>query len=95
MDIAIDDHVHVQNCALPECNSIWTVIRGGLPTYSDRTTFPGYERSDGRVGTRNYFGGIASANCSTTVCHDIAAEVNRALLPLHPGIDGFVPIVHD
>ena len=54
----------------------------------------GYRRADGRAGTRNFIGIIASVNCSATVCHAIADEANRELLPKYPGIDGFVPIVH-
>jgi altronate hydrolase len=55
----------------------------------------GYRRADGRAGTRNFIGIIASVNCSTTVCRAIAEHANRTLLPRFPGIDGFVPIVHD
>ncbi|WP_157017982.1 UxaA family hydrolase [Mesorhizobium xinjiangense] len=57
-------------------------------------TFMGYRRADGRAGTRNYIGVVASVNCSTTVCRAIADAANRTLLPRYPGIDGFVPIVH-
>lgn len=57
-------------------------------------SFMGYRRADGRVGTRNYIGIIASVNCSSTVCRAIAQAANDALLPRFPGIDGFVPIVH-
>ena len=55
----------------------------------------GYRRADGRAGTRNFIGIIASVNCSATVCRAIAEQANRTLLPKYPGIDGFVPIVHD
>ncbi len=58
-------------------------------------TFMGYRRADGRAGTRNFVGIIASVNCSTTVCRSIAERANRELLPQYSGIDGFVPIVHD
>ena len=58
-------------------------------------TFMGYRRADGRAGTRNFVGIIASVNCSTTVCRAIAERANRELLPQYSGIDGFVPIVHD
>ena len=54
----------------------------------------GYRRADGRAGTRNFVGIVASVNCSATVCHAIADQANRELLPKYPGIDGFVPIVH-
>lgn len=96
-DIAAGEHVHSHNLAFDE---------GRLPTVppaepvtateADRArTFMGYRRADGRAGTRNFIGVIASVNCSTTVCRAIAETANRTLLPRFPGIDGFVPIVHD
>ncbi|WP_102224791.1 UxaA family hydrolase [Acidimangrovimonas sediminis] len=94
-DIALGAHVHVQNCALPEGHSDQAAIKGDRPAAPTRTTFMGFARPDGRVGTRNFIGVIASVNCSTTVCDAIAAEANRTLLPKYPNIDGFAPIVHD
>ncbi|TPJ24481.1 altronate dehydratase family protein [Mesorhizobium sp. B2-8-3] len=94
--IAAGEHVHSHNLVFES---------GRLPvvppseaehaTEADRKrTFMGYRRADGRAGTRNFIGIIASVNCSSTVCHAIADEANRTLLPKYPGIDGFVPIVH-
>lgn len=94
-DIAVGDHVHVQNCALPDTHSDTATVKGRPPACPSRRTFMGYLRPDGRVGTRNYIGIMASVNCSSTVCDAIAAEANRTLLPKYPGIDGFAPIVHD
>lgn len=94
-DIAVGDHVHVQNCALPEGSHGVSAVQARLPEAPARTTFQGFARPDGRVGTRNYIGVIASVNCSTTVCDAIAAEANRTLLPKYPNVDGFAPIVHD
>lgn len=95
-DIKAGQHVHSHNLAFES---------GRLPvvppseavhaTEEDRArTFMGYRRADGRAGTRNFVGILASVNCSATVCHAIADAANRALLPKYPGIDGFVPIVH-
>lgn len=95
-DIAAGEHVHSHNLVFES---------GRMPvvppspavqaTEADKArTFMGYRRADGRVGTRNFVGIIASVNCSTTVCRAIADEANRVLLPRYPGIDGFVPIVH-
>ena len=96
-DILVGENVHSHNLVFEQ---------GRLPavppaaatnaTDADRArTFMGYRRSDGRAGTRNFIGIIASVNCSTTVCRAIAEQANRTLLPHFPGIDGFVPIVHD
>ncbi len=78
-DIAPGDHVHSHNLVFES---------GRLPvvppseaehaTEADRArTFMGYRRADGRAGTRNFIGIIASVNCSATVCHAIADEANR------------------
>ena len=96
-DIAAGENVHSHNLVFEH---------GRLPvvppsaaveaTEADKArTFMGYRRPDGRAGTRNFIGVIASVNCSTTVCRAIAEHANRTLLPKFPGIDGFVPIVHD
>ncbi|MBD0413578.1 UxaA family hydrolase [Oryzicola mucosus] len=95
-DIAAGEHVHSQNLVF-EAGRMPVVPPGTAlePTEADKArTFMGYRRADGRAGTRNFIGIIASVNCSTTVCKAISDEANRRLLPLYPGIDGFVPIVH-
>ncbi|MGY9046042.1 MAG: UxaA family hydrolase [Rhodobacterales bacterium] len=94
-DIAAGSHVHVHNCALPQSHSDHSSIKGSALPAPARQTFMGYARPDGRVGTRNFIGIMASVNCSSTVCDAIAAEANRTLLPKYPNIDGFAPIVHD
>lgn len=96
-DIAPGEHVHSHNLVfeagrLPASPPATAVEA----TEADRArTFMGYRRADGRAGTRNFVGIVASVNCSSTVCRAIAERANRVLLPRFPGIDGFVPIVHD
>ncbi len=95
-DIAPGEHVHSHNLVF-EAGRLPVVppSEAEHATEADRKrTFMGYRRADGRAGTRNFIGIIASVNCSATVCHAIADEANRTLLPRYPGIDGFVPIVH-
>jgi altronate hydrolase len=94
-DIAVGSHVHVHNCALPRTHSDRSSVKGAAMPAPQRQSFQGYARPDGRVGTRNFIGIMASVNCSSTVCNAIAAEANRTLLPKYPNIDGFAPIVHD
>lgn len=95
-DIAAGEHVHSHNLVF-EAGRM-PVVPPSAPLVATETdkvrTFMGYRRADGRAGTRNFVGIVASVNCSATVCHAIADEANRRLLPLYPGIDGFVPIVH-
>lgn len=94
-DIAAGDHVHVHNIGMADTHSHVATATGTTHALPARTTFEGYLRPDGRVGTRNFIGILASVNCSSTVCGAIADAANRTLLPKYPGIDGFAPIVHD
>lgn len=95
-DIAVGEHVHSHNltfqadAVMPFVADTEVVRR----SFNGPQTFDGFRRSDGRVGTRNFIGIIASVNCSSTVCRSIAEQANRRLLARFPNIDGFVPIVH-
>jgi altronate hydrolase len=96
VDIPAGGHVHSHNLVFE--SGRMPVVAPSDPveaTEDERSrTFMGYRRADGRAGTRNFVGIIASVNCSSTVCKTIADHANRTLLPKYPGIDGFVPIVH-
>ena len=91
------EHVHAHNLSF-ETGDIFAPVDDrkalALPEPT-RTVFRGYVRPDGRVGTRNFVGILASVNCSASVCHAIAARANAELLPGLQNIDGFVPLVHD
>lgn len=100
MGVALEDipegaWVHTHNCGMPEEHAELPRPSGALPDAPARRSFEGILRPNGEVGTRNYIGVLASVNCSTTVCNAIAAEANRTLLPKYPGVDGFVPLIHD
>ena len=94
-DIAAGTLVHIHNCGMPDDHAEMAGPTGALPAAPQRRQFSGIMRPNGEVGTRNYIGILASVNCSTTVCNAIAAEANRTLLPQYPGVDGFVPLIHD
>src|SRR5690606_30720295 len=84
--IAPGAHVHSHNLVF-EAGRLPVVPPGEAEHASeaDRArTFMGYRRADGRAGTRNFVGIIASVNCSATVCHAIADEANKRLLPRYP-----------
>ncbi len=94
-DIAPGAHVHTDEIGFTPGSERRVVATTARPLPEPGpATFLGHRRADGRVGTRNYIGIVASVNCSVTVVRRIAEEANRLLLPNHPGIDGFVPIVH-
>jgi altronate hydrolase len=58
------------------------------------TTFDGYVRADGTVGTRNYVGVVTSGMCSSTEAHEIAGRAMREIYSRekYPNVDGIVPI---
>ena len=57
---------------------------------SERATFQGFVRADGRVGTRNFVGILSSVNCSATVIKNIAAHFTPERLAAFPNVDGVV-----
>ena len=61
---------------------------------SERATFRGYVRPDGRVGTRNFIGILSTVNCSATVVHKIAEWFTPERLAEYPNVDGVVAFSH-
>lgn len=55
------------------------------------TSFRGFVRSDGRVGTRNFIVLVSSVNCSATVVHRIAEWFTPERLADFPNVDGVIP----
>ncbi|CAG9166542.1 UxaA family hydrolase [Cupriavidus pampae] len=93
-DIAPGDHVHSHNLRLVDfyrdpafCADVRPI---DYVPESERATFLGYVRPDGRVGTRNFIGILASVNCSATVIKHIAAHFTRERLAAYPNVDGVV-----
>jgi len=99
-DIEPGDHVHSHNCAMT--HSRREAVPGSrrqataFIADSERATFAGYRRGDGRVGTRNYIGVVTSVNCSATVARQIAAVAERNGQAQRFGnVDGVVAITHN
>lgn len=96
-DIAVGEHVHVQNLGMGEhtrdyAHATEAKVLSKSPVYR---TFDGYHRADGRVGTRNYLGILTSVNCSGSIAKFIAEAAEKSgLLDAFPNIDGIVPITH-
>ena len=61
---------------------------------SSERTFSGFNRSDGRVGTRNYIAVVSTVNCSATVVHEIAAYFTSDKLSNYPNVDGVAAFSH-
>ncbi|WP_062015132.1 UxaA family hydrolase [Aureimonas sp. AU4] len=93
-------HVHTQNLAFrpPGANRNLQALGHAsampmaLPTGA---TFEGYQRADGRVGTRNVLVVMATVNCSATVAKRIASVFkSRVDLSATPAVDDVVALTH-
>jgi altronate hydrolase len=62
---------------------------------SERATFQGYVRPNGKVGTRNFIGILSTVNCSATVVNKIADWFTPERLKDFPNVDGVVAFSHD
>ncbi len=96
-NIAVGDHVHVQNLGMGAHQQDYGFASQNdpLPSIGSNRTFQGYHRADGKVGTRNYVGILTSVNCAGSVARFIAEAAEKAgLLDAYPNVDGIVPIVH-
>ncbi|MBL7198717.1 MAG: altronate dehydratase [Anaerolineae bacterium] len=61
---------------------------------SQRRTFPGYLRADGRVGTRNYIAIISTVNCSAHAAREIARHFTAERLAPYSNVDGVIALTH-
>jgi len=91
-------HVHVHNCVMGDFERDYAFGRDAKPVdfvpESERASFDGFVRPDGRVGTRNYIGVLTSVNCSATAARFIAEAVEDRLLADYPHVDGVVALTH-
>lgn len=97
--IAMGEHVHTHNCAAEVMAVTHHFCQGARPTdYFESATCPefqGFERGNGRYGTRNFIGILTTVNCSATVASQIAAVFNNeAIKAQFPQVDGVVALTH-
>jgi altronate hydrolase len=97
-DIAAGSHVHVHNVSAAAFERDYAFCRDrppAPPKPAEQRTFLGYDRGDGRYGTRNYIAIISTVNCSASTSKYIAEKFKATdLLKRYPNVDGIVPIVH-
>jgi altronate hydrolase len=92
--IEAGEHVHTHNirheerAPAPEFSTDLRPV-AVLPV-AEQARFMGIVRPDGRVGTRNFIGLLASVNCSSTVIHKIAEHFTPERLAAYPNVDGVV-----
>jgi altronate hydrolase len=101
-DIRPGQHVHVQNMSIKEQGSLKVDYAIGteykaeqfLPE-SERRTFMGFRRPDGRVGTRNYVAVLASVNCSSSATAAVVDYFRQpGVMKAYPNIDGVIGYPH-
>lgn len=98
-DVTPGTWVHEHNVTLREFAREYQIAEGArndeiLPP-ALQSTFSGFVRPGGKVGTRNYIGVLTSVNCSASVAKFIADELSRSeLLSNFPAVDGVVAFVH-
>lgn len=97
-DISPGDHVHVQNVSAGnfERDYAFSSAVPPVPQRPDQSrTFQGYDRGDGRYGTRNYLAIISTVNCSASTSKYISERIRGTdLLKEYPHVDGIVAITH-
>jgi altronate dehydratase len=98
--IAPGDHVHthnltVRNFARKSQSPAPSTPAQPLPPPADPRQFQGFQRPDGRVGTRNYLAVISSVNCSATVARYVKEQFDPAQLRRDfPQVDGIIAFTH-
>ncbi len=70
------------------------VESSSLPDESHRT-FDGYQRANGKVGTRNYIAVISTVNCSASVARWSASRFDVSRLKDYANVDGVIAIRHE
>ena len=98
-DIKIGDHVHEHNLSFIGFKRETKKNLINLNYLKNNNLIPknfdGYERENGRIGTRNYIGLLSTVNCSATVVKQIADKINFYLKEnTFNNIDGAVCLKH-
>ena len=97
-DIDIGELLHSHNIAFQEFDRDYAHASAYAPINllpeTERATFQGFKRADGRVGTRNFIAIVSTVNCSATVCHEIAAHFTAERLKDYPNVDGVAAFTH-
>ncbi len=89
-------HVHSHNLRTDhtiDLEAISTEVPADLEPLHE-FTFEGYQRPNGKVGTRNYLAIISNVNCSASVAKMIASRFDEIALKQFENIDGVVSFRH-
>jgi altronate hydrolase len=95
--IAPGEHVHSHNLRCDhtiDLAAIATEIPAD-PAPLQGYSFSGYERPNGKVGTRNYIAVISNVNCSASVARMIARRFDQQALAPYENVDGVISFRHE
>ena len=96
-DISAGSLVHVDNLEAGTFSRDYAFSSEVVPVVSalQRRTFEGYDRGDGRFGTRNYVALVSTVNCSASTSRYIVRRLEQlGVLKDFPGVDGVVAVTH-
>ncbi len=96
--IAAGHHVHTHNMVMGDVQKDYAIGTGTSASASlddlKQASFNGIKRENGRVGTRNYIGVLATVSCSSSVAHLIAKAIPEEELSRYKHVDGLVALGH-
>jgi altronate hydrolase len=95
--IPAGSHVHTHNVRADSFTRDYAFCRDcpPPPVPTETRYFQGYDRGDGRFGTRNYIAVISTVNCSASTSKYISERFRAAdVLRQYPNVDGVVAITH-
>ncbi len=96
-DIPLGGHVHVHNVTADAFERDYAFCRDCPPPpgRAEARYFMGYDRGDGRYGTRNTIAIISTVNCSASTSKYVSERFRQTdLLKQYPNVDGVVAITH-
>ncbi len=93
------EHVHSHNLAIEDVGRDYGFCEEWEPVEPVpeplRSSFLGFRRPDGRVGTRNYVAVLASVNCSSSATVAVVDQIERSgVLVDYPNVDGVIGLPH-
>ena len=91
-DIAAGQHIHEHNLLYQEVEPTFDQIAPVPTPIKSTRSFSGYQREDGRIGTRNYIAVVAASNCAAHTVSLIERHFEGRTLP--PNVDGVVGFPH-
>ncbi len=96
--IPVGEHIHTHNLSAQGFEREYIFGVDVKPVQfapeGQRRTFMGYKRPNGKIGTRNYIGIIATVNCSAHTTREIAHHFTPERLAGYANVDGVLALAH-